>query len=394
MDNRKITEVLQKAKTRYIQRVCAYVRVSTDNTAQLASLENQTQYYERIIKANPTYEYCGIFSDAGISGANEKRPGFQAMLEKARKGEIDIIITKSISRFARNTVLLLKSIRELKSLGVAVVFEEQYINTLSGQGEMLLTLLASIAEEERKSVSENVRWRKRKDFEKGKSFINTNSLLGYIKDDNGNIIVDKAQSKVVRKIFRLYISGMSAKAIARKLNDDKVPTYLDNEGWNYYRILKIISNEKYIGDCRFQKYYIAEDGKEKKNRGELPQFYIKNHHEGIVSRRDFEQAQKLREEHKSPTYPYTSKLICPFCGDKLCHNKSNGKGEFVCKTQLYQTSSVCPGMRIPDEVLERYELLPITEPLVVEEVDYVQNSKKRRLKKSFRFIPVSQYIRE
>ena len=174
--DKKITEITRKYNpfippTRL--RVCAYVRVSTEHEGQLNSLQNQTEYYERLLGSNPTYEYCGIFSDAAVSGAKEERPGFRAMLKKASAGEIDLIFTKSISRFARNTLMLLKYVRELKEAGVGIIFEEQNINTLDAEGELMLTVLAAIAEEERRSVCSNVQWAMQNKFKRGEVMVDT-----------------------------------------------------------------------------------------------------------------------------------------------------------------------------------------------------------------------------
>ena len=210
-----IKESLFMAKRK---RVCAYVRVSTGHEAQLDSLENQTQYYAKKISSRYDYEFVGIFSDAGISGAKESRPGFQQMMDLSRKGKIDLILTKSLSRFARNTVLLLKCVRELKSLGVAVEFEKEQINTLASEGEFLLSILASVAEEERKSVSSNIKWSFRNRYKLGDAMIDPNRLLGYDKDENGEIVVIEEQAIIVRRIFDLYLSGHSSYQIAELSN--------------------------------------------------------------------------------------------------------------------------------------------------------------------------------
>lgn len=278
-------------------RVCAYVRVSTDNEKQMHSLENQTTYYNRIITSNPEYHFCGIFSDAGISGAKENRAGFLSMLESAKNGEVDLILTKSISRFARNTELLLKTVRELKTLGVGVIFEEQNINTLTSDGELMLTVLASIAEEERKAVSGNIKWSIRKCYERGNPLLNVDKLLGYDKDPNGNLIINEEQAKVVRLIFKRYLEGVSAYNLARELNGNAIPTYY-NKPWSAQRILRIISNEKYMGACLMQKSYVNEYGRQVKNHGEYDKFYVENHHPPIIDKEQWQQAQAIRDNRK------------------------------------------------------------------------------------------------
>lgn len=278
-------------------RVCAYVRVSTGNEKQMHSLENQTTYYSRIITSNPEYQFCGIYSDAGISGAKENRAGFLAMIESARNGEVDLILTKSISRFARNTVLLLNTVRQLKSLGVGVIFEEQKINTLTSDGELMLTVLASIAEEERKAVSGNIKWSIHKCYERGNPLLNADMLLGYDKDPHGNLVINEEQAKVVKHIFKSYLVGVSAYQLARELNENAVPTYY-NKPWSGQRILRIISNEKYMGACLMQKSYVNDSGIQVKNHGEYDKFYVENHHPPIIDNEQWQQAQVIRDSRK------------------------------------------------------------------------------------------------
>ena len=202
--NKRPASVLQK------KRVCAYARVSTDSRRQEDSLENQMETYERLITGNPKYEFIGVFADQGISGYCENRPQFQRMMEKARAGEIDLIITKSISRFARNTVTVLKCARELKELGVGIFFEEQNINTLSGDGEMMLAVLASFAQEESRSMSENNKWSIRKKFERGKVMITTSRFLGYDKNEYGDLIVNRKEAEIVSLTFDLYLMNVGS----------------------------------------------------------------------------------------------------------------------------------------------------------------------------------------
>jgi len=196
-------KAIQKQK----KKVCAYARVSSDSQSQGESLENQVQYYENIISSNPDYEYVGVFADRGITGTTQNRPEFQKMLTLCREGKVDLIITKSISRFARNTALMLETVRELKDIGVEVKFEKENIETMSGDGELMLTVLSSFAQEESRNVSENLKWRARKKFENGELIINTSRFLGYEKDRYGNLIINQDEAKVVRRIFEEYISG-------------------------------------------------------------------------------------------------------------------------------------------------------------------------------------------
>ena len=187
-------------KTVRKRRTCAYARVSTDSESQSDSLENQMTYYEKIIRSNPDYEYVEVFADRGITGTIDNRPEFQRMLELAREGMIHLIITKSISRFARNTTILLQTVRELKDIGVEVIFEKENISTLSGDGELMLTVLSSFAQEESRSASENVKWSIRRDYQLGKTYINTNRFLGYEKDENGNLVINEKEAELVRPL--------------------------------------------------------------------------------------------------------------------------------------------------------------------------------------------------
>jgi DNA invertase Pin-like site-specific DNA recombinase len=391
---RNITEITRRQPLLLIParlKVCAYVRVSTDHREQMNSLENQTQYYERLISSNPDYEYRGIFSDAGISGAKENRPGFIAMMEKARSGEVDLIITKSISRFARNTLLLLKYVRELRDIGVGVIFEEEMVNTLKSEGELLLTVLAAVAEEERKSVRGNVRWAMENKCKRGEVMVDANRLLGYDKDAQGNLVINEGQAAIVRQIYRLYLKGISGYKIARILNDQNIPTYT-KKPWSSQRILRIISNEKYTGDCMMQKSFVNDNGRQIINRGQRAKYLIENNHPAIIDRKDWEAAQQIRESRRKKAYPLSSMLRCPFCGASLTRVVHERRWvSWICATYLRKGKAKCPGMRIADGVLQEIvKDTPVTEPVVVEGVIYGKGRKKRS-QEDFRLIPAAQY---
>lgn len=204
-----------QSKTPKRKRVCAYARVSTDSRKQGESLENQISSYERSIKANPEYEFVGVFADKGISGYNRNRPEFRRMVQMAREGLVDLIITKAISRFARNTAVLLEVVRELRQLGVAIFFEEQNINTLSGDGEVMLTVLASFAEEESRNVSENRKWSIQKKFERGEYMINTERFLGYDKNEFGELVINPKEAAVVRFFTDMYLLGVGSSRLGQ-----------------------------------------------------------------------------------------------------------------------------------------------------------------------------------
>ena len=377
-------------------KACAYVRVSTNHIGQMNSLQNQTEYYERLLRSNSGYEYCGIYSDAGISGAKEVRPGFQTMIEKAKAGEINLIITKSISRFARNTIMLLQYVRELKDAGVGVIFEEQKINTLSSEGELLLTVLAAIAEEERKSVCSNVRWAMQNKFKRGEVMVDTNRLLGYDKDENGRLVVNKSQAKIIRLIYKQYLNGVSAYKIAKEFNNQGVSTYT-NMPWSSCRILSIISNEKNMGDCLMQKCFVSDNGREEINKGQRAQYYVKNDHPAIIGRKRWEAAREIRESRKKKNYPFSSLLRCPYCNSTLVRFLQEGKRvDWICSNYLYRTKATCEGIRVPEETLLRITegLMPITETMVVLEEEHGKKVAKKRTEKNFRLIPAAEYSKE
>lgn len=292
------TQTIRKKK------VCAYARVSTDSRRQEDSLENQTTTYQRLITGNPEYEFAGVYADQGISGYCENRPQFQKMLDKARSGEIELIITKSISRFARNTVTVLKVARELKELGVGIFFEEQKINTLSSEGEMMLTVLASFAQEESQSMSENNKWSIRKKFERGEYMINTSRFMGYDKNEYGDLIVNPKEALVVEFIFDLYLLHVGSSRLSALLNFLGVETVTGRK-WEGGTINGMLSNEKYKGDFHIQKYYTPENVRNhtRKNRGEVQSYYISENHRPIVTPEVWERAQAERErQKKEPEY--------------------------------------------------------------------------------------------
>src|SRR5665647_424867 len=321
-------------KTVRKRRTCAYARVSTDNYSQGESLENQMTYYENLIKSNPEFEYVGVFADQGITGTTENRPEFQKMLELCRQGKIDLIITKSISRFARNTTIILQTVRELKDIGVEVIFEKENISTLSGDGELMLTVLSSFAEEESRNISDNIKWSIRKDYQRGKIYINTDRFLGYDRDENGNMIINEKEAAIVRRIFDLYVSGSGGFTIAKILAAEGIKTFSGKDRWDLSSIISILHNEKYQGDVLCQKTYVPNNRRHRTvvNRGELNQYYIKDNHPAIITREVWNKAQQILAENNrkgitnspKPQYPYTGLLFCGICGAPLWRRKYHG----------------------------------------------------------------------
>jgi DNA invertase Pin-like site-specific DNA recombinase len=366
------------------KRVCAYARVSTDNFKQGESLENQVQYYENLIKNNPKYEFVEVFADNGITGSSANRSEFQRMIKLCREGKIDLIITKSISRFARSTILMLETVRELKELSVDIRFEKENINTLSGDGELMLTVLSSFAEEEGRNVSEHLRWKYRNKFKQGELVINTNRFLGYDKDKNGNLVINEAEASIVKRIFQKYVDGKGSGKIAKELNAEGVRT-VGNKQWHGSTILKILKNEKYKGDAQLQKYFTPKHLKKisKRNTGELDSYYIKNNHQAIVSEALWEKAQlvlRRRSEDKGNTkyqneklpkkYPMTGMLYCSKCGASLKRRTWNSKSSYKkvvwqCSNYVKNGKNACEGTTIEDTIASKANI--IVQTIVKEE---------------------------
>jgi len=374
-----LPEIASKRK-----RVCAYARVSSDSEAQGESLENQTQYYQGLIEANQDYEYIGVFADQGSTGTKDDRPEFQKMLALARAGKLDLILTKSISRFARNTTIVLELVRELKELGVEVLFEKEQISSSSGDGELMLTVLSAFAQEESKNVSDNQKWRYRRKFQNGEIAINTTRFLGYDKNKNGELVINPGQAKVVKRIFDDYIGGKGSFVIAKELSAEGVRTVAGGK-WHSSTVLGILRNEKYKGDAKLQKTFSKDHLSKKKciNRGEIDSFYLENSHQPIVTSKVWEEAQRqiaLRakakgngEETKNKyqnRYPLTGMLFCAKCGAPLRRRTWNST--HACKKIVWQCSNyvrngkhACIGTTVDDAVVSR---LNIQSETVVEEV--------------------------
>ena len=315
-------------------KVAAYCRVSTDEEEQKNSYQAQIEYYTDKINKNPEWQMAGIFADEGITGTQaKKRPEFLKMIRLCRQGKIDMILTKSFSRFARNTVDSLDYIRELRTLGIAVISEKENINTLTAESEMLITIMSCFAQAESESISKNVSWGVRQSFKNGNVPIQYAKLLGYKKGENGlpEIIPDEAE--IVKEIFHSYLDGMSLRQIADSLNDRAVKTKHKQTTWQPEIVKSILVNEKYTGDALLQKTYITDciTKKTRKNNGELPMYLVKNHHEPIVSRADFNLVQeemarrsakrviadkltKGKQGRYSAKYALSELLICGECG--------------------------------------------------------------------------------
>ena len=313
------------------KRVAAYYRVSTDQLEQLSSYEAQVEYYTNYINSNSEFEMAGIYADEGISGTNtKKREKFNKMIEDCKSGKIDMIITKSISRFARNTLDTLNYVRTLKELGIGVVFEKENIDTLDSKGEVLLTILSSLAQDELRSISENSTWGIRRKFEQGKVIVNHNKFLGYDKDKDGNLIINEEQAKIVRRIYKDFLDGKGANRIARELEEEGVKGWNGKSKWYESTIRKMLANEKYKGDALLQKTYTVDflTKKKVKNTGQVPQYYVEESHPAIIDKEmweavqlETERMQAFSEKHQIQKVepglknsPMSGKIICGRCG--------------------------------------------------------------------------------
>lgn len=330
--------------TKKKRKTAGYARVSTDSEEQATSYEAQMDYYQEYIKSREDWEFVGMYSDEGITATNTKhRDGFNQMVEDALAGKIDLIITKSVSRFARNTVDSLTTVRKLKEHGVEIYFEKENIWTLDAKGELLITIMSSLAQEESRSISENTTWGQRKRFADGRASVAYKNFLGY---DKGFKINEK-EAETIKLIFKWFLEGYSAFAIASKLTEKGVSTPMHKKKWHASVVTNILKNEKYKGDALLQKYYTTDflTKKLKKNEGEIQQYYVEGHHEAIISPAVFElvQAEFLRRNSSSSKHSgvniFSSKIKCGDCGSwfgsKIWHsNDKYRKVIFQCNNKF------------------------------------------------------------
>lgn len=305
------------------RKVCGYARVSTDKDEQFSSYTAQVDYYTKYIANNPDWEFVKVYTDEGISGTNtKKRDGFNQMIKDALDGKIDLILTKSVSRFARNTVDSLVTIRQLKEKGIEVFFEKENIWTLDSKGELLLTIMSSLAQEESRSISENITWGKRKSAADGKISLGYSQFLGYDKGPNGTLTVNPEQALIVKRIYREFMQGKAAWAIADGLTADGIPTPSQKtKQWSLTTVRSILRNEKYKGAALLQKNFTVDflTKKVKANEGELPQYYVENSHEAIIPPAEWErvQVEYARRHSLSTKYSgksiFSTKIVCEQC---------------------------------------------------------------------------------
>ena len=309
------------------KRVCAYARVSTDSIEQQDSFHYQVDYYKNYISNRDDWEYAGIYADEAISGTRvKKREEFLRMMKDCEDGKIDLIITKSVTRFARNTVDSIKAIRKLKLLGIGVYFEKEHINTLSEKSEQMLTILSSIAQTESENISANTKWGFRKQFQDGTFTIGT-PAYGYMNDEDGQLIIKEEEAEIVRRIFTEYLNGKGTYIIAKGLNNDNIATIRSAEQWTDTAVIDILQNPIYAGDLLLQKTYTTEvlPFQRKRNKGEMPRYFIEGNNEPIITKLEWQMVDEIFEYRRNligmddsgkyqNRYEFSSKIICSECG--------------------------------------------------------------------------------
>ena len=354
-------------------RVAAYCRVSTDSDEQATSYESQIEHYTSYIKNNPSWEFAGIFADGGITGTNtKKRVEFNKMIDECMAGNIDMVITKSISRFARNTLDCLKYIRQLKEKNIPVFFEKESINTMDAKGEVLLTIMASLAQQESQSLSQNVKLGLQYRYQQGQVQVNHNRFLGYTKDADGNLVIEPEQAETVRRIYREYLEGKSIKKIATGLEADGILTGAGKTKWHSSTVNKILRNEKYIGDALLQKTYTTDflSKKRIKNNGTVPQYYVEGSHEAIIPKDIFllvqEELVRRRMVHTgengkrrcySCNHCFAQIVFCGECGEiyRRVHWNNRGCKSVVwrCVSRLENTGHACHARTVNETLMEQ-----------------------------------------
>jgi len=358
--------------------VAAYARVSTEKEEQEDSFERQVNHYTALITSKPEWEFGGIYADPGITGTRaEKRPNFMRMIEDCRAGKINKVLVKSISRFARNTVDALNYIRELKELGISVYFENENIDTLTPGGEVLITILAAMAEQESRTMSTNIKWTYQKKFKNGEVVLNTGLMLGYIntgkKDDDGRTIyeINEVEAAIVRRIYREYLAGITITRICRGLEDDGIPTKLGKKKWRVSVIRSILTNEKYTGDAVLGKTFKPDvlSKYRQKNTGQAPMYYAEGTHPAIIDKEMFEMVKVEMQRRKDETntavgssrytskYPFSGLLVCGECGHKLRrHVRTVGSRLKVpawgCSNRISNGRAACDSHHVNEDTLQ------------------------------------------
>ncbi|MBR5309163.1 MAG: recombinase family protein [Clostridia bacterium] len=355
------------------RKVAGYARVSTDSDEQFTSYEAQVDYYTNYIKSRPEWEFVGVYTDEGISALNtKKRDGFNRMVADALNGKIDLIVTKSVSRFARNTVDSLTTVRKLKDKGIEVYFEKENIWTMDSKGELLITIMSSLAQEESRSISENVTWGQRKRFADGKVSMPYKQFLGYRKGANGLPEIVPEEAEIVRRIYRMFINGKSPSYIARQLTSEGIPTPGKKKVWQSSTVESILANEKYKGDARLQKKFTTDylTKKMKVNEGEVPQYYVENSHPAIIDPTEWEMVQgeilrrKNAPKRTSCNSPFSGKVICGDCGEwfgpKVWHSTDQYRRVIWQCNHKFKGEKKCTTPHLTEDALKEYSVIALS----------------------------------
>jgi site-specific DNA recombinase len=357
--------------TRNKLKVAAYARVSTDEAEQLNSYKTQCDYYTTYIQGKPEWEFVGLYADEGITGTSAKRrKEFQRLIGDAMDGKIDLILVKSVSRFARNTVDSLQTVRKLRDKGVKIYFEKENIDSLDAKCDMILSIYSSLAEEESRSISTNIRWAHQKKVERGEVVLNFNNIYGYQQDENKNVTIKIQEAEVVREIYHKYLIGYSIRRIIRELKENEIKSPLGSSKWSSSTIKGILENEKYIGDVILQKTYKRDflTQRRVRNTGQAPQKYVENNHPAIVDKLTWNAVQAEIERRNSlrsteatgkgrydMRYAFSGVIECGECNSNFRrHNYTNGnkiERTWACKEHL-KGNKYCTQEILKEELLE------------------------------------------
>ena len=367
------------------RRVAGYARVSTDSEEQFTSYEAQVDYYTNYIKSRDDWEFVKVYTDEGISGTNtKKREGFKNMIKDALDGKIDLIITKSVSRFARNTVDSLTTVRQLKEKGIEIYFEKENIWTLDSKGELLITIMSSLAQEESRSISENVTWGQRKRFADGKVCVPFKHFLGYDRGQDGNLVLNEKEAVIVRRIFSMFLQGMTPYGIASQLTADGILSPGKKEKWNATTVKRMLSNEKYKGDALLQKSYTVDflTKKKKVNEGEIPQYYVENNHEAIIEPAVFEMVQRELERRQpghnrhSGVHMFSGKIKCGECGSwygsKVWHSNSKYRRMIWQCNHKFDNGKKCKTPHLNEDEIKEHFLVAVNK-LITDKDQIIRN---------------------
>ena len=368
------------------RKTAGYARVSTDTEQQATSYAAQVDYYTKYITSNPDWDFVGIYTDDGVTATNTShRNGFNQMIEDALAGKIDLIITKSVSRFARNTVDSLTTVRELKENGIEIYFEKENIWTLDAKGELLITIMSSLAQEESRSISENTTWGKRKSFADGKASVSFSTFLGYDRGADGEFVINEEQAVTVRYIYKRFLEGFSTYQIAKELTKMGVKTPAGKDKWYTSSVLSILRNEKYKGDALLQKSFTKDflTHKRVENNGEVPQYYVEGHHEGIVTADQYEQVQaELYRRQNMGKYSgvgaFSSMIKCGECGGwygaKVWHSNDKYRKVIYQCNHKYAKGCKCKTPHITEDEIKKL-FIEVVNKLFSEKDEILANTK-------------------